>query len=337
MSVLGGLIGFAGGVANNLFQSDAASKQREENEKNRQHNLMLAQMQNQWNVDQWNRENAYNNPSAVRQRLKAAGLNPDLMYSNGAGSMSAAQSPAMSAGQGSNPSDVSALANRSSALMQAAAIQQMQAQTRNINANTAKTNSETTGQDISNKYAAMFSENGLELQNFQMKLTGSQLDLNRKQMSVLDSQISNIDANTAKMTEELSLIQSQIDVNVSNERYMNSMRRRVDTLVDYEAKNLAAQTSLSYAEARSVLELLPEQLNLTRQQGKETRERGIGESIQNRLRVLGIDNLQLVNGQLRVNLKSDMTYKDLERAVGIVESISQSVANMTSSISKFAQ
>lgn len=60
------------------------------------HNRQLAEMQNQWNIEQWNRENAYNTPQAQMARLKAAGLNPNLVYGslNGAANVSA-QSPAM--------------------------------------------------------------------------------------------------------------------------------------------------------------------------------------------------------------------------------------------------
>lgn len=60
-------------------------------------NERMQQRQNAWNLEQWNRNNAYNSPSAQMQRLKAAGLNPDLMYGQGTPGLSSA--PA----QGSNP------------------------------------------------------------------------------------------------------------------------------------------------------------------------------------------------------------------------------------------
>lgn len=50
------------------------------------------QLNRDWALNQWNRENAYNNPVAQMQRLKSAGLNPMLMYGNGAGSLLAAPS-----------------------------------------------------------------------------------------------------------------------------------------------------------------------------------------------------------------------------------------------------
>lgn len=47
------------------------------------YNYLLAAKQNDWNIEQWNRENAYNTPSAQRQRLLDAGLNPNLMLDGG--------------------------------------------------------------------------------------------------------------------------------------------------------------------------------------------------------------------------------------------------------------
>ena len=51
-------------------------------------NEEMQQQQNKWNLEQWHRNNAYNHPSAQMQRLKAAGLNPDLLYGqNASGAM----------------------------------------------------------------------------------------------------------------------------------------------------------------------------------------------------------------------------------------------------------
>lgn len=64
---------------------------------NNSHNEQLIREQNQWNLEQWNRENFYNSPAEQMKRLKSAGLNPNLMYGNGAGSMLSAPSPSMQA------------------------------------------------------------------------------------------------------------------------------------------------------------------------------------------------------------------------------------------------
>ncbi|WP_342990022.1 MULTISPECIES: hypothetical protein [Bacteroides] len=99
----------AGNIASNANINNQISEQKRENQANRDWNLNLAKLQNQWNIDQWNRENAYNSPSAQMARYKAAGLNPDLIY--GQPNLSAA-SPEMTSGDGSLPTDVSNLANK---------------------------------------------------------------------------------------------------------------------------------------------------------------------------------------------------------------------------------
>lgn len=46
-------------------------------------NMKLAQYQWEKNVEMWNMQNQYNSPFAQMQRLKDAGLNPNMVYGNG--------------------------------------------------------------------------------------------------------------------------------------------------------------------------------------------------------------------------------------------------------------
>lgn len=46
--------------------------------------MELAEYQHQKNLEMWHRQNAYNAPTAQMQRLREAGLNPNLVYGNGA-------------------------------------------------------------------------------------------------------------------------------------------------------------------------------------------------------------------------------------------------------------
>lgn len=71
-----------GGITS-LFGSKHAADQslqatRETNKANRE----LAQYQNEWNLAQWNRQNAYNTPAAQRQRYEEAGINPYFALGN---------------------------------------------------------------------------------------------------------------------------------------------------------------------------------------------------------------------------------------------------------------
>ena len=140
----------AGAVAGNKNIDKQVSAQKEENQKNRDWNLNLAKLQNQWNIDQWNRENAYNSPAAQMARFKDAGLNPDLAY--GQQNLSAA-SPEMTAGEGSQPTDVSNLANKRTIgdiVSQAATTRLTNAQAKLAESQANKTDKEAVGQDYQN-------------------------------------------------------------------------------------------------------------------------------------------------------------------------------------------
>lgn len=60
-------------------------------------NVALAKYQNDWNLAQWNRENEYNHPLNQMKRLGEAGLNPNLVYNNGATTVAARSPQAASA------------------------------------------------------------------------------------------------------------------------------------------------------------------------------------------------------------------------------------------------
>lgn len=89
-SLLGSLIGPVVSAAGSIFGgsiaksgSDAAAQAalqatRETNAAN----LKLAQYQNDWNLAQWNRQNAYNTPLAQRKRYEEAGINPYFAMGN---------------------------------------------------------------------------------------------------------------------------------------------------------------------------------------------------------------------------------------------------------------
>lgn len=74
-SLLGGLFGSKG-------TSSAARAQLQAVRETNAANARLAQKQNEWNLEQWNRENAYNTPEAQRARYEAAGINPYFALGN---------------------------------------------------------------------------------------------------------------------------------------------------------------------------------------------------------------------------------------------------------------
>lgn len=101
------------------------------------------------NLENWNRQNAYNDPSQQMQRLKSAGLNPNMVYGTGvqaAGQASAPPSAPMAVPQIKDIKTPDAMA----AFQGAQQLGIQQAQKLNIEANTRFQESKTQDQDMEN-------------------------------------------------------------------------------------------------------------------------------------------------------------------------------------------
>lgn len=77
------------GLSNALSRSNANTSFK--------HQKDLMALQQQYAVDNWTRENNYNRPEEQMKRLKDAGLNPDLIYGNGAAGLQAGPTAAPTA------------------------------------------------------------------------------------------------------------------------------------------------------------------------------------------------------------------------------------------------
>lgn len=71
-----------GGMFSSKGTSSAARTQLQAARETNAANARLAQKQNEWNLEQWNRENAYNTPESQRARYEAAGINPYFALGN---------------------------------------------------------------------------------------------------------------------------------------------------------------------------------------------------------------------------------------------------------------
>lgn len=84
------ILGAAGGLVQSVGNIWTAKKNRQfqerENQKQRDWSNEMFDKQNKRDLDFWNMQNAYNDPLAQMQRLSNAGLNPHLVYGNGADS-----------------------------------------------------------------------------------------------------------------------------------------------------------------------------------------------------------------------------------------------------------
>lgn len=150
---LGTLGSLFGGISANKNIDKQIAAQSAENQKMREYNLMLAKQQNQWNLEQWNRENAYNDPSAQMERLRTAGLNPDLVYGSGSAANISAPSPELTSGAPAPPVDMSAYRYRKTigdVIQDSAALMQASATIAKTKADTGKALEESAGQKLDN-------------------------------------------------------------------------------------------------------------------------------------------------------------------------------------------
>lgn len=95
--VLGAGLGLIGGSIDAIAQSEA-------NRKNRKWSEMMAQRGREWALADFHMQNEYNSPAAQMARLKAAGLNPNLVYGTGAATSSAQPVRSTNIPQGTNRS-----------------------------------------------------------------------------------------------------------------------------------------------------------------------------------------------------------------------------------------
>lgn len=77
----------AGPIGNLIGSGINAISQSSMNKKTRKWNEKMMQLQRQWSLQDWERQNQYNSPAQQMQRLREANLNPHLIY----GSNSAVQ------------------------------------------------------------------------------------------------------------------------------------------------------------------------------------------------------------------------------------------------------
>lgn len=137
-----GLISGGLGAIGSIFSNNA---QKKENERNREFAEYMYDRQYDNSIKVWNMQNKYDLPSAQKQRLIDAGLNPDLMYSG----KGVSPSPNLQAAVAGSPSSGSlpGYGGVAEAFNQG---RLLDAQIRNIDADTEKKKSETVGQGYQN-------------------------------------------------------------------------------------------------------------------------------------------------------------------------------------------
>lgn len=314
-ALLQGFGSVLGAASQNSNISKSLQAQVRENEKNRQYNLQLAKMQNEWNLQQWERENEYNNPLNQMARLKAAGLNPNLVYGNGAGQSTSAPSPNLTSGAPSSPVDMSLLAQRPTVGQIMSDALQNEMTRAQIDKIKAETRTEGYQGDILKSDAAFrdaINQGTLDLNNVQINGINSKIKLNDSQISEIRSKISNLDAQTKNLVAEYDKIRAytrNLDASTVRTRLLNVLDSEK---ARYEIRELSSRASLNDAQAKKIVESLSlELLGLQAQRDESLARAG---------------NLRASTSRIEFDLSQDKDYQDIERTTNIVTDICDTMA-----------
>lgn len=205
------------------------------------HNEQLARQQNAWNLMQWQRENWYNDPANQVARLRAAGLNPGLLMSNGVENI-AAQSPEMVSSQSHATAQIPNVFSNFAQDYKTA--QLLDAQRENIEADTRQKNAN-----------AGFYEMETNISGVKFKI----MLKNGEKLS--DAQLANLSTATEKLQHEIDLIDQEKAIKVLEEK---KIRYYIDNIQPEELRKLQADIGLTEAQTKEILELLPTKILLNK-------------------------------------------------------------------------
>lgn len=253
------------GISSIAQGANARSRMRfdkEENRQTRNWNLMLAEKQNQWNIDQWDRENTYNLPANQMQRFAQAGLNPDLIY--GQSNLSAG-SPALTSGAPATPtpSDGYAMLPTWSGLAEGfnqgrlidAQIDNLKSDTLKKEKEAGKTVEETKGINIDNVYKALHHEQQLSLGETQIQLNIADKKCSLKEAEEISARITEIGQNI-KTARQNILESKQRIASMKHDDVLKSLDYALrQKEVQAKIANFAADTKLKTEQATEICRL----------------------------------------------------------------------------------
>lgn len=232
-------IGAAAGIGASIFNTNST------NDANRD----IMRQQNEWNEKLWHMNNAYNTPLAQRQRMEAAGLNPNLFD--------------MESGVSSSPAEAAPPAqmlpnNMPAEILSNLALQQ--SQTNLNNANAGKSESETDLNEIEKKFRAdilsgVVSNQNVTLSNIlaNTELTKAQANEFRAKFDLLSKEIATYDERTKafldKNAAEIGLLEKQQTTETAKQDQIAAETANTQEQTRWIAPQASANISASRASA----------------------------------------------------------------------------------------
>lgn len=324
------LIGGVLSGVSNLFgahsQNQSVEKQlqaaREEAEKTRKWQTSEREAQNDWNYKLWQANNEYNTPAAVQARLKAAGLNSDLYYTNG--QLQGASIQAQGGHAPSGPVADTSAWNRYKPIGSVAS--QALADTA-LAAQVSKTNAETEGQKHTNDILASdasfrdaFNQGQLDTIDSVILVNGSKVNLNEAQASEARSAVEQINASIRKIDSEIDLLISNA-ADIDSRIWERHVRVALDSFIEHgKLKVMEGQLSVSKEKLKIAFQQLAAQLPLMK--SDEKRNQALASFYQD----LGF-KVNAEADRLRFDLTQDMSWSDFERTMKQLHLVLRDVAS----------
>lgn len=325
-SLLGGL--FSSGLSSGSSKAQIKA-QKEENQKDRDFNSAQsaiarqfsadeAQKARDYNTEMVNDQRNYDSASSQVQRLKEAGLNPNLIYQQlgnssvgvGSTSMQGSSSAASHSGSvGTSLPDYSALAN----------IGLTMAQARLAEAEADKVDSERDLNDVELHYRAQILQGSVDFQNINISLGESAYRLNEAQLNVLSKTSSEIDEKI-KLIEQQWLGQQEQNY-VLHEQFVDlfnlNQSKFENGYWDKAVRGMMSQYDCSEQEALFYTRLALADIYLKRASAKEANSSSDNlEQLTKNAKQIGI-GLYWDNKQKKLQFHLDKRYSDAERQLNL--------------------
>lgn len=327
------------GIGANKRQKRAIKAQQEENQKNRDYNLMLYERQLKDSRENIAQERAYNSPLAVANRMTQAGLNKDLAYGSGAGSLidsNVAQTPTT---HGSNPSPIGDYISNtpllSDSILQGIVAMREIAETKHINSETAKNEGELTSINLDNFVKSATTGQSIQLAQMEVNLSQSYLSLNdAKRAEVLqtvknlEAMNENINASTANLKSSTGLLdQKQLSEQLT--RYLNSARFENEcSKLQKELQQIDAHIHVERATVQQILQdTVCKKLGLSSEIMLRKSQARLNNANEKYLNAL--EDTAIINGNmLRLNYSNGVSYDSFERQTKILSTVLNSCGSV---------
>lgn len=214
--------------------------------------------QQRWIEEMYARNNAYNTPAAQMERYKAAGLNPDLIYSQGdSGNASFPEAPS----QASTPT-ASVIPKNTYGDTAAIAAQTglMTAQAKALESQAKKIDTEESLLTADYLLRKARTESDIELQNSTIYVNHELGQLNHAEAEVAAKKLQEIDVSMSQMKEQANLFKAQVNtenekvVQMAFDRYLRSKEFDLTVKKVYQdMKESDSRIALNYGQLKDML------------------------------------------------------------------------------------